>query len=98
MPPAITGALYPAVAIKNAEVMLNFGAQPLSFPPLEGYTPLHLAPPKDKVSASSAMEEPAPVPSGGAGAPIALILEPSRDLAEQTETFVQVVRGVWTVS
>ncbi|KAL0111536.1 hypothetical protein PUN28_013027 [Cardiocondyla obscurior] len=82
---------YPAVVLKNAEMSFNFGAQPFKHPP-----------PNDYVAVSSASKESVkhnPVnsnqsSSGESGklknnAPQAIIIEPSRELAEQTYNQIQ---------
>ncbi|KAK0178658.1 hypothetical protein PV327_007531 [Microctonus hyperodae] len=76
---------FPAVALKNAEMTFNFGDQPFKY-----------GPPNDYLSVSSASSEyvkdnDVNHVSGGmsnikprTGAPQAIIIEPSRELAEQT--------------
>lgn len=84
---------YPAVVLKNAEMSFNFGAQPFKH-----------TPPNDYVAVSSVPKESVkynPVNSNqnqanGSGkpknnAPQALIIEPSRELAEQTYNQIQKV-------
>lgn len=73
-------ALYPAVVLKNAEVSLNFGDSALAFAPPPEYVAIAAAPRhtidvwRRAVPAAASL---------GAG-PVAIILEPARDLAEQT--------------
>lgn len=84
-------ALYPAVSLKNAEALLNFGASPFRFAPPPGFVGLAAAP---EAALARAGVEPQPAAAssaagGGGGGrgtrrPLCLILEPSRDLAEQT--------------
>lgn len=77
--------LFPAVALKNAELVLNFGDSPMKYSAPEGFVPLTSAPPETTatwVAAAAACLAP------GARKPLALILEPARDLAEQTFTNV----------
>ncbi|RLU24295.1 hypothetical protein DMN91_002383 [Ooceraea biroi] len=82
---------YPAVVLKNAEMAFNFGAQPFKHPP-----------PNDYVAVSSAAKESVkynPVNSSQSqtnksdkpvnNAPQAIIIEPSRELAEQTYNQIQ---------
>ncbi|EFN63841.1 ATP-dependent RNA helicase Ddx1 [Camponotus floridanus] len=82
---------YPAVVLKNAEMAFNFGAQPFKH-----------SPPNDYVAVSSASKESVkcnPVSSNqnqskGSdkptnNAPQAIIIEPSRELAEQTYNQIQ---------
>lgn len=81
-----TQTFYPAVVLKNAEMSFNFGAQPFKFPPPAGYVAVSAAP-KEQIkvnpahanqSRSAVLEKPAP------NAPQAIVIEPSRELAEQT--------------
>lgn len=83
IPPAMhQQAFYPACVIKNAELRFNFGASVFRFPAagrLAEHKGLDLAAPGERVSAAQ----------GSAGAlkgkhPLALILEPSKELAQQT--------------
>eukprot|EP01113_Clastostelium_recurvatum_P036417 TRINITY_DN5186_c0_g1_i1.p1 TRINITY_DN5186_c0_g1~~TRINITY_DN5186_c0_g1_i1.p1 ORF type:complete len:740 (-),score=190.47 TRINITY_DN5186_c0_g1_i1:11-2194(-) len=72
--------LFPAVVLKNAEMQFNFGqdpARPLRYPPAGGYEPFASAPPAHTTLAGSG-----PVQAGRR--PLCVILEPSRELAEQT--------------
>jgi ATP-dependent RNA helicase DDX1 len=85
LPAALRGALLlPAVALKNAEVGVNFGgdaAAPLRHGPPPGYAALASAPAAAPAPRSSrAAGGGAPPPA----APRALVLEPARELAEQT--------------
>lgn len=76
--------LFPAVTLKNAELVLNFGEHPFKHDPPPGFVALSRAP-------ASAVKAWQPPPSAAAsdgaaaaGKPLALVLEPSLDLAEQT--------------
>ncbi|WAR11422.1 DDX1-like protein, partial [Mya arenaria] len=78
---------FAAVVLKNAEMSFNFGTTPFKFNPPQGFTALFKAP-KDstvesKIAAGAATAKPAP------NAPQAIIIEPSRELAEQTLTQIQ---------
>ncbi|CAG9464204.1 unnamed protein product [Pedinophyceae sp. YPF-701] len=74
---------YPAVCLKNAEIGFNFGATQLRSQPPAGYVALASAPAATLVAGSAV--EAAPADAKGSGrAPLALVLEPTRDLAEQT--------------
>lgn len=76
---------YPAVCLKNAEVKFNFGASPFKYPPKDGFTALTDAHKDYVINSSSAGSSQAPfVPKPNA--PYAIIMEPSRELAEQTLT------------
>eukprot|EP00899_Mesostigma_viride_P015632 jgi/Mesvir1/2406/Mv22148-RA.1 len=76
--------LYPAICLKNAEVALNFGATPFTFPPPPGFVGLPHAPPHVLVSVDGG----AGGPDKGDRHPYAIVLEPARDLAEQTYQFI----------
>jgi ATP-dependent RNA helicase DDX1 len=80
----LLSALYPAVVLKNAEMSVNFGAMPFEFPPTKaGFCGVANAPSHHLVSDAAG--------GGGGGkedvkertGALALILEPTRDLAEQ---------------
>ena len=84
-----TEKLYAAVVLKNAEMKFNFGDHPFKYPPQRGtYIGLAQAPQKDvtesRIVGSGAVAcKPAP------NAPQAIIIEPSRELADQTFTQIQ---------
>jgi ATP-dependent RNA helicase DDX1 len=71
--------LYPAVVLKNAEQKFNFGTTPWKFPPGNGFAGICQADVEDTSCAT-----------GGANTtvkkrtPLAIILEPSLELAQQT--------------
>ncbi|ESO95555.1 hypothetical protein LOTGIDRAFT_227238 [Lottia gigantea] len=83
---------FAAVVLKNAEMEFNFGDQPFKFPPKAGYIGLSQAS-KDHIIESNIVgkcfskgavnAKPAP------NAPQAIIIEPSRELAEQTLSQIQ---------
>lgn len=82
---------YPAVVLKNAEMGFNFGAQPFKHPPPNDYVAVSSIP-KESVkhnpvnsSQSQTNESDKPVNN----APQAIIIEPSRELAEQTYNQIQ---------
>lgn len=75
---------FAAVVLKNAEMKFNFGSFKFKYPPSDGYIGLCEAEPK-YVSASPNVGGGAVQSSKGApNAPMAIIIEPSRELAEQT--------------
>eukprot|EP00753_Platysulcus_tardus_P003106 PLAT12262.2.p1 GENE.PLAT12262.2~~PLAT12262.2.p1 ORF type:complete len:1365 (+),score=723.24 PLAT12262.2:227-4096(+) len=79
LPEAFSIPLYPAIVLKEAKVSVNFGASPMAFPHvLDGYTPLQQLHPSAAVLPTGGV-----VHVGAGRTPLALILEPSRDLAEQ---------------
>ncbi|KAK3085895.1 hypothetical protein FSP39_010136 [Pinctada imbricata] len=79
---------YAAVTLKNAEMQFNFGDQAFKHPPQFGFIGLSKAP-KDHfinskiVGSGTINSKPAP------NAPQAIIIEPSRELAEQTYTQIK---------
>ncbi|XP_046814576.1 ATP-dependent RNA helicase Ddx1 isoform X1 [Vespa crabro] len=82
---------FPAVVLKNAEMSFNFGAQPFKYPPPNDYIAISSAP-KDYVrlnpinsSHSQSVGSNKPINN----APQAIIIEPSRELAEQTYNQIQ---------
>lgn len=79
IPTAFKGktAFYPAVCVKNAEMKFNFGDAPFKFAPAPGYIPLIQA-----ASINTSLAGTGTVAKGRK--PLALILEPARELAEQT--------------
>lgn len=83
-----TERFFAAVVLKNAEMNFNFGDTPFKYPPQRGYIGLSQAP-KD-VTSESRIVGGGPVASKPApNAPQAIIIEPSRELAEQTFTQIQ---------
>ncbi|CAL8097098.1 unnamed protein product [Calicophoron daubneyi] len=85
VPPALCSTgLFPCVCLKNAEVRLNFGDSPFVHNPPSGWLPVGAAEGANIVEStftgSSVAGQSAPKPN----APLALIMEPSRELAEQT--------------
>lgn len=83
---------YPAVVLKNAEMSFNFGMSTFKHPPSGDYIAVCQAN-KDCIVESGAK------PSGGEkvkivnNAPQAIIIEPSRELAEQTLKQLNLFRG-----
>ena len=84
--------LFPAICIKNAAVSLNFGAAPPAYPLPPGYSMLAM-PGKDGGGDSDVVPAPSlaararrggGVPDSEGSGPLCLVLEPSRELAEQT--------------
>ena len=70
---------YPAICLKCSVVAVNFGATPFKYAPPAGFLPLAQAAPAHVMFSA---EQGA---GGSTGAtPLAILLEPSRDLAEQT--------------
>ena len=77
--------LFPAVCVKNAECIVRFASEDFKHPPPDGYVAFASLRGSDAVdgddSAGTSADE------SGARKPRALILEPARDLAEQTHEF-----------
>ncbi|KAK3772972.1 hypothetical protein RRG08_036306 [Elysia crispata] len=79
---------YAAVVLKNAEMKFNFGNQDFKYPPKNGYLAICETPADNCISSKiigqgGSNSPPAP------NAPQAIIIEPSRELAEQTLTQLQ---------
>lgn len=74
---------FPALCLKNAEVTINFGSNPSPFGPPEGYEFVATLPPS--CVAAPTGESPQSASNEG---PLILVLEPARDLAEQTNAFI----------
>lgn len=81
-------AFYPAVVLKNAEILFNFGNEPFKYQPFNGFIAVNLA---DK---SCIKTNPNSSPSNTeilkskprSNTLQAIVIEPSRELAEQTYT------------
>lgn len=84
--------LFPAVVLKNAEMSFNFGAQPFKHPPPNGFVSLSSAPKenvKNNPNNTSGNKGDSSKPVNNA--PQAIVIEPSRELAEQTYNQIQKV-------
>lgn len=85
---------YPAVVLKNAEMAFNFGAQPFKNPPPNDYVAVSSAPREsvkhNPVNSSQGQTSESGKPKNNA--PQAIIIEPSRELAEQTYNQLQKVK------
>ncbi|KFM27783.1 ATP-dependent RNA helicase DDX1 [Auxenochlorella protothecoides] len=85
LPKHLATPLFPAVTLKNAELAANFGAEAWKFPPPPGYQGFL---PGGSIGEGLVSWEVASAPaqagSNAARRPLALILEPTRELAEQT--------------
>nr|KAF6429171.1 DEAD-box helicase 1 [Molossus molossus] len=77
-------ALFPACVLKNAEIKFNFGEEEFKFAPKDGFVALSKAPDncvvKSQRTGNAQVAQAKLLPN----APKALIVEPSRELAEQT--------------
>ncbi|UYV62061.1 DDX1 [Cordylochernes scorpioides] len=76
-------AFYAAVVLKNAEMEFNFGSTPFKYPPPNDYVALSKAS-KENVVNSTITGASLNLPKSSKNAPQAIIIEPSRELAEQT--------------
>ncbi|XP_032665777.1 ATP-dependent RNA helicase Ddx1 [Odontomachus brunneus] len=82
---------YPAVVLKNAEMSFNFGAQPFKHSPSNDYVAISSAP-KESVKhnpVNSSQTQTSGSDKPKTNAPQAIIIEPSRELAEQTYNQIQ---------
>lgn len=79
----IKSAFFASVVLKNAEMKFNFGETPFQFPPSDGYVAFCKAP-KDNVVVSTVTGSSTGAPRIVQNSPQAIIIEPSRELAEQT--------------
>lgn len=82
--------MYAACVLKNSEIEMNFGKDGFKHQPTGGYQPLCSAPNDKKVKSSKcgmASAESKPQVKGR-NAPYAVIIEPSRELAEQTYNII----------
>lgn len=88
-----TQTYYPAVVLKNAEMAFNFGAQPFKHPPPNDYIAVSSVPKEsvkhNPVNTSQGQTHESGKPKNNA--PQAIIIEPSRELAEQTYNQIQKV-------
>lgn len=82
---------FAAVVLKNAEIQMNFGGTPFKHPPKDGYIPLCDAPEScSAASTKSGVGATQTAPKTKANnAPYAVIIEPSRELAEQTYNIIK---------
>ncbi len=83
--------LFPAVLLKNSSLSLNFGTSPFAFPPTREFSSLHFASPGSIFDADA--KEAFAVK--GKRKPMAIIIEPTKDLAEQVyENIISFTRYV----
>ncbi|XP_065443742.1 ATP-dependent RNA helicase DDX1 isoform X1 [Chrysemys picta bellii] len=85
IPPHIKSqALFAACVLKNAELKFNFGEEDFKFPPKDGFIALCKAPDGNVLKSQQAGNAQVAQTKNLPNAPKALIVEPSRELAEQT--------------
>lgn len=83
-PEMMGSVFFPAVLLKTSELVVNFGEHPFKFPPMTGFVPLSKAPADQLIRANSNAVFATGTPGTIAKRrPLALIIEPTRDLAEQ---------------
>lgn len=75
---------YTACVLKNAELKFNFGEEDFKFTPKEGFVALCQAPEKYSVKSTQTGSAQVSQVKNMSNAPKALIVEPSKELAEQT--------------
>eukprot|EP01125_Pyxidicula_operculata_P015685 TRINITY_DN5350_c0_g1_i1.p1 TRINITY_DN5350_c0_g1~~TRINITY_DN5350_c0_g1_i1.p1 ORF type:complete len:712 (-),score=166.83 TRINITY_DN5350_c0_g1_i1:31-2166(-) len=75
-------AWYPALVLKNAEVEVNFGSKPFKYTPSNGYIGIADADPNNTTLRGLGKLEQGRLP-------LAIIIEPSRELAEQTHESIK---------
>jgi len=76
-------ALYPAASVKNAQLHFNFGAKPFQYPPStqSPFTGIQGSPPEDILTQQESIK----TLDLTRRSPLAIILEPTYELAQQTE-------------
>jgi ATP-dependent RNA helicase DDX1 len=97
-----TGVLYPAVALKNAQIVVDFTDCDAQAHAL-GYRPILEASAEDAVACNTDMMNVDSAPEAAASTepkrlPLALILEPSRELAEQVHVELEKLSGSFEAS
>ncbi|XP_055594121.1 ATP-dependent RNA helicase Ddx1-like [Uranotaenia lowii] len=81
----LQGDFYPAVVLKNAEIAFNFGSTEFKYLIPEGFSAINAAQPDDVAINLNINRAAAPKTlEAKPNAPQAIIIEPSRELAEQT--------------
>ncbi|EFJ48542.1 hypothetical protein VOLCADRAFT_90875 [Volvox carteri f. nagariensis] len=89
LPPHLQSQIFlPAICLKNAEATVNFGVTPFAHPPPPGFIAMTKAPAAWIAAAASAAAAATSSTAAAAAAdgskPDCIILEPAKDLAEQT--------------
>ncbi|KAM3722037.1 ATP-dependent RNA helicase [Dirofilaria immitis] len=77
-------ALYPAVVLKNAEIRFNFGETEFKHL-MEGYVAVCKASPENIVISPNGSRASEPKKTAEPNAPACIIIEPTKELAEQTD-------------
>lgn len=86
-PQHLKQAIYPAVVLKNAEMRFNFGDQPWKYQPVEGYQGFNQA--AEPVLVVNDKQQNVVDRKIAPNSPQAIIIEPSRELAEQTQKQIE---------
>ena len=87
--------IFPACTLKNAELKFNFGDEPFKYPPGNSFSGFAGADPKYLIKSLAAPEKSASSQSRKRqNCPQALILEPSKELAEQTHNCINTLKQV----
>ena len=88
LPPNKKGPFYPTVCLKNAELQVNFGGKTgFRYPPEGGHLGLAEASENDVVISTGEADTSGKKESPDD--PVVLVLEPAKDLAEQTATEIE---------
>ncbi|XP_019880521.2 ATP-dependent RNA helicase Ddx1 [Aethina tumida] len=82
-------AFFPAVVLKNAEMAFNFGDTPFKYCLPQGYQPIMSASKENVVVNTNGQSNSAATTKIANNAPQAIIIEPSRELAEQTSNQIK---------
>jgi ATP-dependent RNA helicase DDX1 len=77
-----SSVMFPAILLKDSSVIVNFGQSPFRYPPPLSYQTLHHASPDDIICGDASYLS-SNASNSGRKRPLALIIEPARDLAEQ---------------
>nr|CDS29448.1 ATP dependent RNA helicase Ddx1 [Hymenolepis microstoma] len=80
----VSAGLFPSVSLKNAELLLNFGESAFDYPPQDKFIALGSADAKNLVLTPHTTSKSTGSTVRGSKHPLALIMEPSRELAQQT--------------
>ncbi|KAK3506698.1 hypothetical protein QTP70_015545, partial [Hemibagrus guttatus] len=75
---------FASCVLKNAELKFNFGGEAFKHPPKKGFTALDQAPDGHVVKTTQTGSAPVSQVKASSNSPKALIVEPSKELAEQT--------------
>ena len=86
--------IFPACTLKNAELKFNFGGEPFKYPPGKDFQGFVGADPKYLIKSLAAPVKSASQNTKRQNCPQALILEPSKELAEQTHNCINTLKQV----